>query len=103
MQSATTAGSMLDKALAVAQPENIYYYGSKTMKKQSIATIQRTNFVQSLSATAGGQSVITISPDAGLSHVILGLKLGVPASGAYAGLALPQSWAYHAIDYVQWR
>ena len=103
MQSASTAGSMLDKALAVAQPENIYYYGSKTMKKQSIATVQRTNFVQSLAATSGGQSVITISPDAGVSHIILGLKLQEPASGAWAGLALPRAWAYDAIDFVQWR
>jgi hypothetical protein len=94
---------MLDKALAVAQPENIYYYGSKTMKKQSIATVQRTNFVQSLASVGGGQSVITISPDAGLSHFILGLKLQEPASGAWAGLALTRAWAYDAIDYVQWR
>lgn len=103
MQSATTSGSMLDKALAIAQPENIYYYGSKTMKKQSIATVQRTNFIQSLASTAGGQSVITLSPADGLSHVILGLKLAEPASGAWAGLALPRAWAYDAIDYVQWR
>jgi hypothetical protein len=104
MFASSASGSMLDKALAVASSENIYYYGSKTMKKQSMQTVQRTNFIQSLAATDGGQSVITISPDAGLSHVILGLQLP-EASGAltYNGLALAKAWAYNAIDYVQWR
>jgi hypothetical protein len=104
MQAPTTSGSMLDKAMAVAQPENIYYYGSKTMKKQSIATVQRTNFVQSLASTSGGQSVITISPDSGISHVIVGLKMFAPSGSlTYAGLALNRAFAYDAIDYVQWR
>jgi hypothetical protein len=104
MQAANTSGSMLDKAMAVAQPENIYYYGSKTMKKQSIATVQRTNFVQSLASTSGGQSVITLSPDAGLSHCLLGLKIfDASVSLPYTGLALNRAWAYDAIDYVQWR
>lgn len=95
---------MLDQALAVAQKENIYYYGSKTMKKQSIATVQRTNFVQSLASLSGGQSVITISPSDGVSHFILGLELQpIGGSLTYAGLALNRAWAYDAIDYIQWR
>lgn len=97
--NATTSGSMLDSALAVAQPENIYYYGSKTMKKQSIATVQRTNFLQTLQAPGGGQSVITISPDAGISHVMLGLKLKAQGAGAdYTGMSVAKAWAYDAIN-----
>lgn len=104
MFASSASGSMLDKALSVAQPENIYYYGSKTVKKQSIPTVQRTNFIQNLASTSGGQSVITISPDAGISHVILGLKLKAPAGSlTYNGMALPRAWAYSAIDFVQWR
>jgi hypothetical protein len=104
MFASSASGSMLDKALAVASNENIYYYGSKTMKKQSIPTVQRTNFVQNLAATSGGQSVITISPDAGVSHIILGLKLTAPSGDlTYSGLALAKAWAYQAIDFIQWR
>ena len=110
MQPAFTSGSMLDKALAVAQEENIYYYGSKTVKKQSIPTVQRTNFTQSLASKSGGQSVITISPDMGCSHFIAGFSCPAAAAAqpavntlTYSGMALPQAWAYHAIDYVQWR
>jgi hypothetical protein len=104
MFASSAVGSNLDKALAVAQPENIYYYGSKTVKKQSIPTVQRTNFVQSLASLSGGQSVITISPDAGVSHLLLGLKLKAPAGDlTYEGLALGPAFAYNAIDFVQWR
>jgi len=103
--NSTTPGSMLKDALTVAAPSDIYYYGSKTMKKQSISTIQRTNFIQNLASKSGGQSVITISPDSGMSHVIVGLEL--PANGIaganYAGCALNKGWAYQAIDFVQWR
>lgn len=107
MLPATTPGSMLDKALSVAAPEDIYYYGSKTMKKQKIATMQRTNFIQNLASLQGGQSVITLSPAEGMSHVIIGLQLPAAAPGpvgpVYTGCALPRAWAYSAIDFVQWR
>lgn len=104
MFASSASGSMLDKALAVASNENIYYYGSKTLKKQSIPTVQRTNFIQNLASVTGGQSVITISPDAGVSHIIIGLKLKAPSGDlTYTGLALPKAWAYSAIDFVQWR
>lgn len=104
MFASSASGSMLDKALAVASSENIYYYGSKTVKKQSIPTVQRTNFVQNLASASGGQSVITISPDAGISHIIIGFKLPAPAGAlTYQGLALAKAWAYNAIDLVQWR
>jgi hypothetical protein len=102
--NASTAGSMLDKAMAVAQPSNIYYYGSKSVFKQTIPTVQRTNFIQNLASTQGGQSVITISPDAGISHIILGLKLPA-ASGSltYQGLALNKAWGYSAIESINFR
>jgi len=100
--------SVLDKVLStVARKEDIYYYNDKTMKKQEIPVIYRTNFLQSLASKSGGQSVITISPDANVGSFILGLELpaGVGASGAgsYAGLALNKAWLYEAIDYVQFR
>jgi len=101
---ASNTSSSLDDALKIASPENIFYYGSKTMKKQSIQTYQRTNFVQALANKRQGQSVITLSPDNGFSHLILNARL--PATGpggSYAGLALSRGWLFNMIDYVQWR
>jgi hypothetical protein len=104
----TNSASVLDKTLStVARKEDIYYYNDKTMKKQEIPVIYRSNFIQSLASKSGGQSVITISPDANIGSLILGLELD-PASGAtgpgsYAGLALNKGWLYEAIDYVQFR
>lgn len=104
----TNSASVLDKTLStVARKEDIYYYNDKTMKKQEIPVIYRTNFIQSLASKSGGQSVITISPDANIGSLILALELD-PASGAtgpgsYAGLALNKGWLYEAIDYVQFR
>lgn len=103
MNYAVAPGSMIDSALLGAK-EDIYYYGSNTMKKQSIPTIQRTNFRQTLASKVGGASVITISPAEGISHIILALKQ-VAGNGTtdYAGYALPRGWLYSAIDKIQWR
>ncbi len=101
---ASNTSSHLDDALAIASPENIFYYGSKTMKKQSVATYQRTNFVQALANRGQGQSVITLSPDNGFSHLILNARLpDAPTSGAYTAQALAKGWLFNMIDYVQWR
>ena len=98
---ASNTSSHLDDALAIASPENIFYYGSKTMKKQSVATYQRTNFVQALANKGQGQSVITLSPDNGFSHIILNGTLSATAD--YDGLALAKGWLFNMIDYIQWR
>jgi hypothetical protein len=102
------SSSVLDKVLStVARKEDIYYYNDKTMKKQEIPVIYRTNFIQSLASKSGGQSVITISPDANVGSFILGLELGASTgasgAGSYQGLALAKGWLYESIDYVQFR
>ena len=104
----SNSASVLDKTLStVARKEDIYYYNDKTMKKQEIPVIYRTNFLQSLASKSGGQSVITISPDANVGSFILGLELpastGASGAGSYAGLALNKGFLYEAIDYVQFR
>ena len=75
------------------------------MKKQSVATYQRTNFVQALANRGQGQSVITLSPDNGFSHIVLNARLpsAGPISGAYTDLALCRGWLFNMIDYIQWR
>jgi hypothetical protein len=100
--------SMLDTVLSkVARKEDIYYYNDKTMKKQEIPVVYRTNFIQALASKSGGQSVITISPDANVGSFILGLELaaatGATGAGSYQGLAMAKGWLYEAIDYVQFR
>lgn len=103
MNSAVAPGSMIEHAL-LGEKEDIYYYGSHTMKKQSIPTIQRTNFRQELASKSGGASVITISPAEGISHIILALQqVAGNETTDYAGLALPRGWLYSAIEKIQWR
>jgi hypothetical protein len=105
---ATNATSQLSSAMdKVSTKEDIYYYNSKTLKKQEIPVIYRTNFIQALSSKGGGQSVITISPDANIGSIIMGLELppsrATFGSGSYVSLALARGWLYDAIDYVQFR
>lgn len=102
MNAAVAPGSMLDHVLPGAK-EDIYYYNSATSRKQSIPTIQRTNFRQELASKSSGASVITISPSEGISHVILALKLAAGDATVYGGYALPRGWLYSAIEKIQWR
>ncbi len=101
MNSASAPGSMLDHVLPGAK-EDIYYYNSATSRKQSIASVQRTNFRQDLATKGQGASVITISPSEGISHVILALQM-VAGPAIYNGYALPRGWLYSAIEKIQWR
>jgi hypothetical protein len=105
MNSASAPGSMLDHVLPGAK-EDIYYYNSATSRKQMIPSISRTNFRQDLASKSGGASVITISPDAGVSHVILGLQMPEEPLAPvtfYSGYALNRGFLYNAIDKVQFR
>jgi hypothetical protein len=105
---ASNATSQLADALSkVSTKEDIYYYNSKSMKKQEIPVIYRSNFIQGLASKDGGQSVVTISPDAGIGSIIMGLQIpartGATGLGSYTSLGLARGFAYEAIDYVQFR
>jgi hypothetical protein len=95
------AGDMsMQEKMRLGEVTDIYYYGSKTLEKQAIPTVQDTRFVQGLPSKGAGSSTFIISPDQGVSDVLLGVKL--PA-GAYNGLALPRGWLYRMIRQVSVR
>lgn len=107
MQSHAT-GSMIERILHKEGESMDLYYGEKSNVRYSkVPTIQRTNAIFNLSSVQGGSSSVYISPDAGVSTLMVALELPAPnlAAGGfqYAGCALPQSWGYNAINFVQMR
>jgi hypothetical protein len=90
-------GDMQEK-MRLGDTKDIYYYNSKTLEKQAIATIQDTRFNQAINNLKGGSSTFIISPDEGVSDIIVGVKLPSVAEGAdYRGLALSKGWIYRMI------
>jgi hypothetical protein len=97
--------NLLD-AMRLGRPEDLYYVTSDTSRKQSIATLVDNRFQYGLTQLAQGSSTIILSPDQGISDIVLAMKL--PAQGAgqaqgggacnYAGLALPRSWGYAMLN-----
>ena len=97
--------NLLD-AMRLGRPEDLYYVTSDTARKQSIATLVDNRFQYGLTQLAQGSSTIILSPDQGISDIILAVKL--PAQGAgqavgggpcnYAGLALPRGWGYSMLN-----
>jgi len=91
--------SMQDK-MRLGEVVDIYYYGTKTLEKQAIPTVQDTRFLQALPAKGAGSSTFIISPDQGVSDVLLAVEL---PTQAYNGLALPRGWLYRMIRQVSVR
>ena len=97
--------NLLD-AMRLGRPEDLYYVTSDTSRKQSIATLVDNRFQYGLTQLAQGSSTIILSPDQGISDIVLAMKL--PAQGAgqaqgggacnYAGLGLPRSWGYAMLN-----
>ena len=53
--------SMQDK-MRLGEMVDCYYYGSKTLEKQAIATVQDTRFLQAIPSLYQGSSTFIISP-----------------------------------------
>lgn len=91
----------IQEKMRLGETKDIYYYNSKTLEKQAIATIQDTRFNQAINNLKGGSSTFIISPDEGVSDVIVGFKLpATPAGGGtadYRGLSVSKAWAYQLI------
>lgn len=99
----------MQERMRLGEVSDIYYYGTKTLEKQAIPTVQDTRFFQALPSLYQGSSTFIISPDQGVSDVILGLKLpATPAIGggsgaAYNGLAVNRGWGYQLVNKVSVR
>lgn len=96
-------GMKIQEAMRLGTSKDIYYYTSSTMGKQSIPTLVNNRFFQDLTSKIGSSSFI-VSPNEGVSDVILGAVL--PPQGGdidYGGLALPRGYLYSAINRVSVR
>jgi len=104
---AHATGSLIERALDKDGDALAIYPTRESLKKvvkyNKVGTVQRTNFIQNLSATSGGSSTVFVSPQAGILNVMLAIKLPDEVATAYDACALPQSWGFNAINYVQMR
>jgi hypothetical protein len=104
---AHASGSLIERALDKDGSALPLYPTRKALKAvvkyNGISTVQRTNFIQNLSATGGGSSTIFLSPQAGLLNTVLAIKLPDEVAGAYNTAALPQSWGWSAVNSIQLR
>jgi hypothetical protein len=100
-------GSIIPRVLAQESEEIDLYYGEKKNAKHTggAQVIQRTNAIFNLSAVSGGSSSVYISPSDGISTLMVALKLPSVASSGfdYKGYALPQSFGWNAVNFVQMR
>lgn len=104
LEHRTSQAHSIQEALRLGKSEDIWYYTSHTLSKQSIPSIVDNRFYQALTSLGAGSSTFIISIDQGISDVILSAKL--PAQGGlvdYTGLALPRSWIYALINRISVR
>ena len=98
----------LQEKMRLGETVDVYYYGTKTLEKQAIPTVQDTRFYQELNNLQQGSSTFIISPDQGISDVVLALKLPdtyTPVGGGtpYTGLAVSRAWGYQLINSISVR
>jgi hypothetical protein len=80
--------------------KDMYYFGESNLKKQAYATTVNTRFVQNFTNLGAGSSQFVISPQGGVSDIILQFTT---AAGTYTGLSLNQGWGYALINRVSVR
>jgi hypothetical protein len=102
---ALSGDSSIQEKMRLGEVSDIYYYGSKTLEKQAIPTVQDTRFFQALPNLRQGSSTFIVSPDQGVSDIIVGFKIPAAAVGGqqYNGLACARGWAYRLISKVSVR
>jgi hypothetical protein len=95
--------NLLD-AMRLGKPEDLYYVTSDTSKKAAFATIVDNRFQYGLTQLAQGSSTVILSPDQGISDIILAMKLPQQGDGVdYSNLALPRGWGYSLVNRISVR
>ena len=79
-----------------------YYAGETNVSKQAYACITNTRFVQQLTTLGAGSSQVIISPNQGISDIVLQLTFPTPTA-ADANLALPLGWGYNMVNRISVR
>ena len=91
VQGSILAGEMVDT----------FYYGETNIQKQAYPCIANTRFVQNFTNLGAGSSQFVISPNQGVSDIVLQLQMPTTMSGT--NLSLPNSWGYGLLNRVSVR
>lgn len=84
--------------------KDLMYPGETTVCKQAYPSVVNTRFVQQFTNLGAGSSQLIISPNGGVSDIILQFATPTTASGAnYTSAALPTGWGYALINRISVR
>ena len=75
-----------------------YYYGETNTEKQAYPAIVNTRFVQQFTNLGAGSSQFVISPNMGVSDIILQFALPASTGANYTSGALSSGWGYALIN-----
>jgi hypothetical protein len=80
---------------------DLMYPGETNICKQAYPSVVNTRFVQQFTNLGAGSSQFVLSPNGGISDIIL--QMATPVGGTYTSVALPSGWGYSLINRVSVR
>ena len=80
--------------------KDMMYPGETNVEKQAYPAIVNTRFLQTFTNLGQGSSQFVISPNGGVSDIII--QMTTP-TGTYTGAALPSGWGYSLINRISVR
>lgn len=75
-----------------------YYYGETNLEKQAYPAVVNTRFVTQFTQLGAGSSQFVISPQGGVSDIVMQFLTPASAGANYTTLALSQGWGYSLIS-----
>ena len=93
VQASIRPGEMVD----------VYYAGETSTQKQAYPAVVNTRFVQQFTNLGAGSSQFVISPQGGVSDIILQFALPASTGSNYTSAALSSGWGYALINRVSVR
>ena len=81
--------------------KDLMYPGETNICKQAYPSVVNTRFVQTFTNLGQGSSQFVISPNGGISDIIL--QMATPAAGTYTNVALTDGWGYSLINRISVR
>ena len=78
-----------------------YYYGETNIEKQAYPCVVNNRFVQNFTNPGQGSSQFVISPQQGVSDIVI--QMIMPAISTTTSLQLPAGWGYNLINRISVR
>jgi len=75
-----------------------YYYGETNLEKQAYPAVVNTRFVTQFTQLGAGSSQFVVSPQGGVSDIIMQFQTPAVSGANYTTLALSQGWGYSLIN-----